>query len=334
MLAAMKGTEVTVRTATPADNDAVIALELRSALVLGDVEEMFDRSPDAFACCRVHDGCRVIVAELEGRIIGLMAGVVFHPEIQGQRRTMVYIHRARVDPDYHHRGVAMALSTELFTWAAKLGAQGPCYAIAPENATSLSFVERGGGRWPRDLAMLDIDVSQAPPRTAEPTTEVHLPAVVDLINATHAGEDFFEPLTVASLRGRLTRDPLYSIANLRGVFEGASLVAVAGLLDKGSHTARIRIDRTAGRETRSRGAAVVDWGYAPGHEAAFAQLLACLAAETHALGRTSLTICEPRHGSLALELPHRRWAASLFTPALPPPADAAISGFFFDLLNF
>jgi GNAT superfamily N-acetyltransferase len=334
MLAAMQPTEVTVRTATATDNDAVIALELRSALVLGDVEELFDRSPDAMACCRVHDGCRVIVAEMEGRVVGLMAGVVFRPEIQGQRRTLVYIHRARVDPDYHHRGVAMALSTDLFAWSAKHGCEGPCYAIAPENATSLSFVERGGGRWPRDLAMLDIDVSEAAPRTAEPITEEHLPAAVDLINAAHAGEDFFEPLTLDSLRGRLTRDPLYSIANLRGVFDGGTLVAVAGLLDKGSHTARIRIDRATSKETRTRSAAVADWGYAPGREDAFTELLACLAAETRALGRTSLTICEPRPGSLALELPHRRSAVSLFTPSLPPPAGAAIRGLYFDLLNF
>ena len=118
------------------------------------------------------------------------------------------------------------------------------------------------------------------------------------------------------------------------MFDGDALIAVTGLLDKGSHTARIRIDRATGRETRSRSAAVVDWGYAPGREDAFAELLACLAAETRALGRTSLTICEPRPGSLALELPHRRSAVSLFTPSLPPPADVAISGLYFDLLNF
>ncbi len=148
MLAAMKTAEARVRTATAEDNDAIIELELRTALVLGDVEELFDRSPDALACCRVHDGCRVIVAELDGRIVGLMAGVIFQPEMQGPQRKMVYIHRARVDPEYHHRGVAMALSNDLFAWSGKLGCAGPCYAIAPDNATSLSFVERGGGRWP------------------------------------------------------------------------------------------------------------------------------------------------------------------------------------------
>jgi GNAT superfamily N-acetyltransferase len=328
-----KSAEVSVRAATAADNDAIISLELRSALVLGDVEELFDRSPDALACCLIQDGCRVIVAEMEGRVAGLMAGVVFQPLVQGQRRTFVYIHRARVDPEFRHHGVAMALSSALFAWSAERGAEGPCYAIAPGNTTSLSFVERGGGRWRRDLALLDIDVSQATPGDAEPIAGERLPAAVDLINATHAGEDFFEPLTVGSLRARLSRDRAYGLANLRAVSGHAALIAVAGLLDKGAYTERIRIDRASGGETRSRSAAVVDWGYAPGRQEQFVELLDCLAGEARALGRTTLTICEPRPESFAPRLQYRRGAVSLFTPSMKPPAAEAIGGLYFDLLN-
>jgi GNAT superfamily N-acetyltransferase len=316
-----------------ADNDAIVSLELRSALVLGDVEDLFDRSPDALACCRIQDGCRLIVAEVEGRVVGLMAGVVFRPLIQGQRRTLVYIHRARVDPEFRHHGVAMALSGALFSWSAVRGAEGPCYAIAPGNSTSLSFVERGGGRWPSDLALLDIDASQATPGMAEPIAEERLPETVDLINATHAGEDFFEPLTIDSLRARLTRDRAYGLANLRGVFNGGALIAVAGLLDKGAYTERIRIDRASGRETRSRSAAVVDWGYAPGRQGQFVELLDVLAADARALGRTTLTICEPRPDSLSPGLLYGHGAVSLFTPSLKPPATEAMGGLFFDLMN-
>ena len=325
--------EVSVRAATAADNAAIISLELRSALVLGDAEELFDRSPDALACCRIQDGCRVIVAEMGGRVVGLMAGVLFRPLIQGLRRTLVYIHRARVDPEFRHHGVAMALSSALFAWSAERGAEGPCYAIAPGNTTSLSFVERGGGRWPRDIALLDIDVPQTTPGTAEPIAGVRLPEAPDLINATHAGEDFFEPLTVDSLRARLSRDRVYGLANLRGVFAGGALIAVAGLLDKGAYTERIRVDRGSSRETRSRSAAVIDWGYAPGRQGQFAELLDCLAADARALGRTTLTICEPRADSFSPGLPYRRGAVSLFTPSMKPPAAEAIGGLYFDLLN-
>ncbi len=182
--------------------------------------------------------------------------------------------------------------------------------------------------------MLDIDVSGVSSAPAEAVVVGRLAEAVELINATHAGQDFFEPLTLVSMRGRLSRDPLYGIANLCGIFDEGRLVAVGGLLDKGSHTARIRVDRATGRETRTRSAAVVDWGYAAGREDAFQALLASLAAETRALGRTSLTVCEPRPNALVIDLPHRRSAVSLFTPSLPPAGDARSRGLYFDLLNF
>jgi len=327
----MKKDEITVRTATPADNEAIIALELRSALVLGEAEELFDRSPDAFACCRVQDGCRVIVGELEGRVVGLLAGVMFRPMLSGTARSLVYIHRARVDPEYQGRGVGMALSTELFRWCAESGGAGPCYAIAPGNTPSLTFVERGGGRWPRDLSLLEIDVSEAPEASVEHLFDDQWPAAVDLTNATHDGEDFFEPLSVDALRRRLWRDAAYTRESLRGVFDASKLVAVGGVVDKGRYTERIRIDRATGQEKRTRGAAVVDWGFAPGHEESFAQLLGVLAADARALGRKSLTICEPQPGSIEPALPHKRSAIALFTPSLGAPG--AVDGLYFDLLN-
>lgn len=321
--------DVTVRTATPADNDAIIALELRSALVLGEAEEVFDRSPDAFACCRVQDGCRVIVGEIEGRVVGLLAGVMFRPMLSSKERSLVYIHRARVDPEYQGRGAGMALSTELFRWCAENGGEGPCYAIAPGNTPSLTFVERGGGRWPRDLSLVEIDVSNAPDTSAQQLSQEHWPAAVELINATHAGEDFVEPLTSHALRGRLARDAAYT--SLFGVFEIETLIAVGGVIDKGRYTERIRIDRATGEEKRTRSAAVVDWGYAPEHEDDFAQLLAALAADARSLGRKSLTICEPRPGAIMPALPHKRSAIALFTPSLGAPE--SVDGLYFDLLN-
>ncbi|MBI2913444.1 MAG: GNAT family N-acetyltransferase [Chloroflexi bacterium] len=323
-----------VRQATVADNDALIALELESPLLMGDMEETFDRSPDSLACHRLQGECRLVLGELEGRAVGVMAGVIQEPVIQGRPHRLVYIHRARVHRDFHHRGVAWAMARDLFSWAGERGAEGPYYLIAPQNSPSLAFVERGGGRWPVEVALLEFDVSQAPGGRPEPIAEEQLGEVVRLLNKTHAGEDFFEPLTLESLAARLNRDRQYSIDNLRGIFEGGALVAVGGLWDKGATTERIHVERTTGVTTRSRGAAVVDWGWAPGRGEAFVELLRGLAAEARALGRSTLTICEPSPGAIPDPgLLHRRSTASLFTPSMQPPPAGSIRGLYYDTLS-
>ena len=322
-----------VREATVEDNDSLIALELQTPLVIGREEESYDRSPDFFASYRLQEDYRVVLSELKGRVVGVMAGAMRKPVIQGRPHHLVYIQRGRVQPHFQRRGVALALARDLFAWAGTRGAEGPYYLIAPENEPSLTFVERGGGRWPVDVSLLEFDVSDAPLGQAERIAERHLREVVRLVNATHAGQDFFEPLTLESLAARLRRDRQYSIADLFGVFEGGALAAVGGLWDKGATTERVRTDRTTGVTARSRGAAVVDWGWAAGRREAGAELLRGLAAAARALGRSSLTICEPAAGAVPDPgLPGRRLAASLFTPALQPPLLESIQGLYLDLL--
>jgi GNAT superfamily N-acetyltransferase len=324
---------LTVREATVEDNEPLIALELHTPLRIGHVEESYDRSPDFFACHRVQEDYRVVLSELKGRVVGVMAGAIRKPVVQGRTHHWVYIQRGRVHPHFQRRGVALALARDLFAWAGKRGAEGPYYLIAPENQPSLTFVERGGGRWPVDVSLLEFDVSEAPSTRAKRVPEEQLGEAARLVNVTHAGEDFFEPLTLESLATRLSRDRLYSINNLYGIFEGGTLVAVGGLWDKGATTERVRTDRATGLTARSRGAAVVDWGWAAGRREAFTELLRCLAAEARALGRSSLTICEPSPGALPDPgLRPRRSTVSLFTPTMQPPPPESIQGLYLDLL--
>jgi ribosomal protein S18 acetylase RimI-like enzyme len=323
-----------VREATVEDNDSLIALELQSPVLIGDIEEFFDRSPDALANHRVQAEHRVVLGELDASVVGVMAGVIHEPVIQGRSHRLVYIHRARVHPDFHHRGVAWALSNHLFAWGRERGAEGPYYLIAPENERSIAFGGRAGRRWPVDVTLLEVDVAEAQGRP-ERIPEEQLAEAVRLVNMTHAGEDFFEPLTLESLTERLGRDRQYSIDNLYGMFEGGTLVAVGGLWDKGASTERICVERATGVTARSRGAAVVDWGWAPGCEGAFSELLRGIAAEARTLGRSTLTICEPSLGALPDPgLPVRRWAAALFTPTIEPPPAESIRGLYVDMLYF
>ena len=334
-MAVQEGTppRLIVREATVGDNDSLIALELQSPLRIGDIEETFDRSPDFFACHRVLADHCVVLGEIAGRVAGVMVGMLHTPVIEGRPHPLVYIRQARVHPDFHGRRVAWLLANDLFAWAAARGAEGPYYLIAPENKPSLSFVERGGGRWPVDVTLSEFDVSEAPGGRAERVPEARLEEAVALVNTTHAGVDFFEPLSLESLTARLNRDGRYSINDFYGIFEGEALVAVGGLWDKGATTEQVHVDRTTGVTARSRGAAVVDWGWASGRRDAFRELLRCLAAEARALGRSTLTICEPSPGTLPDPgLPAHRFTVSLFTPAMQPPAAESIRGLFADML--
>ena len=306
---------------------------MQSPLRVGGVEETYDRSPDFFASHRVKGDYRIVLGEIEGRAAGIMAGVVHTPVIQGKPHRLVYNQQARVHPDFHGRGVAWAMANHLFAWAGALRAEGPYYLIAPENEPSLAFVERGGGRWPVDVTVLELDVSKAEGGQAERIPPERLAEAVGLVNATHEGEEFFEPLTVESLTARLSRDGRYSIDNLYGIFEGGTLAAVGGLWDKGATTEQVHFDPATGVTTRLRWAAVADWGWAAGRSDAFAQLLRCLAAEARALGRPTLWVCEPSPGAVPDPgLPAHRVAVSLFTPALQPPPAESVRGLYVDLL--
>ena len=163
--------------------------------------------------------------------------------------------------------------------------------------------------------------------------EARLREAPGLVNTTHAGVDFFEPLSLESLTARLNRDGRYSINDFFGIFEGEALVAAGGLWDKGATTEQVHVDRTTGVTARSRGAAVVDWGWAAGRREAFMELLRCLASEARVLRRSTLTICEPSPGTLPdVGLPRRRAAVSLFTPAMQPPPAESVRGLFADML--
>lgn len=324
---------VLIREATQADNSALIALELRSPVVVGGTEDTFDRSPDFFACQRVQGEHRFVLAEIGGVVVGGMAGVLQSPVIQGQAHRLVYIQRARVDPEHQGKGVAWLLANDLFAWSARRGAEGPYYLIAPSNQRSIAFGGRAGRRWPLDLRLASFDVTDADGPAPPQLAAGRLDEAAALINATHNAEEFFEPLAAASLSERLSRDTSYSRRNVFQWVVAGQLVAVAGLWDKGAATEAIERDVATGVIRRSRGTAVVDWGWAPGHEGAFANLLRGLASISREIGRNTMTVCEPRPDTATdIGLARHEVALSVYTPTLDPPPASAVRGVFADLL--
>ena len=273
-----------------------------------------------------------MVAEMEGRLVGVTAAAVHEVCIQGQSHRLAYIHHGRVHPSVRRRGVGGALVLAATAWARDRGAGDPYWLIAPANEVSIAFTGRIGGRWPVDATFVDIGVSDTAGLPAQAIGAGRLAEAVELINARHDGEELFERLTPESMRRRLRLDPQYGPEHLRGVVEDGRLVAVAGLWDWGAAVESISVDAT-GEVTRSRTAAVPDWGYAPGRRDAFAALLGSLSAEARRLGRKALTLCEPSPAAVPdVGLPARRWSLSLVTPTLPAPAATTIRGIFADLV--
>ena len=174
-MSAKTSSRLIVREATPDDNDALIKLELRSPLVVGDTEEYYHRSPDFFACHRVQSDHRAVLAELDGGIVGVMAGVIQSQQIQGRARRLVYIQRARVAPEHQGKGVAWILANDLFAWSRKHHAEGPYYLIAPGNERSIAFGGRAGRRWPVGLRLTAFDVSRAPGLGPHPVNRISSP---------------------------------------------------------------------------------------------------------------------------------------------------------------
>lgn len=325
---------VVVREARAEDNDALLRLELESPLMLGAERVVFDRSPDFFVRHRLQPEHQVVVAELDGRIVGVAAAALHTAVIRGERHRLTYIHHARVHHDAQRKGVAGAFSRALIEWGRDRGSEAPYWYIAPTNERSIAFGGRGGGRWPVDAVFRNFDVSRAEAPVATPLDPGRLSEFVDLVNRTHSGQEMFEPLTLTSLERRLTQDPAqYGRSHLRGVVRAGRLAAAAGLWDEGACMEEIWLPSETGEEERSRAMAVLDWGWVPGEEEAFAALLRSLAGEARRLERHSLTICEPAPGALPdIGLPSDTWSLSLFTPGIDPPPAGETRGIFVDLV--
>ncbi|HWQ27603.1 MAG TPA: GNAT family N-acetyltransferase [Dehalococcoidia bacterium] len=321
---------IVVRDARPADNDALVALERETPLRAGEEEIVFDRAPDFFAAHRLQPECRVVVGELDGRLAGVMAAALHAVRVGGEPKRVAYIHHARIHPSAQRRGVAGGMGSTLITWALERGAAAPCWLIGEGNAPSLAFAGRPETRWPLAAVFRDFEVAGAHRDVSTPVPPARWSEAVALVNSTHEREEWFWPLTVDALADRLARDGRYGPSNLRGLYHRGRLVAVAGLWNLGASLAIVRRNRVTGAVRRRTEAVALDWGYAPGHEDAFAELLRSLAARAREWGRDTLTICDPGSAPEA-GLPSITWSLNLFTPGIPSPAADAVAGLFIDL---
>jgi hypothetical protein len=314
-----------IREATPSDNDALIEMERRAPLDLGDRLITFDRSPNFFAHQEMEEHGRVVVAEDEGQLVGIVAGAWHDVLIEGRRRRLLYIHQGRVLPEYRRHHVATQLVIQNLVLAEGANFDAPYWLISPDNSTSLAFNRQAGVEsWPVDGRIDGFEVA-ARSKAGSSVGRVgpdDLPRVLELINRTHTGHEMFMPYTSDFLGRRLSRNPAYGWEHWRGYRSEQGLQAAAGGWDFGRSLRITEREKATGKERDALPAFVLDYGYAAGAEEAMVEVFMALMAMAAEGGRNQLSMALPTESrlySLMEGLPHSTTPFRILTPGIPTP---------------
>ena len=219
-----------IRDAIPADNDSLLELQKMSPMGRALIIQL-DGSPDYFNRSRGYKDWHVIVAEEEGKILGTASYAVQDKLLMGEKVSMVYEYSFMVHPDARRRGIASILQKEI-----EERNQGADYLhlnITEDNVVSAAFFTKMGFIPMRSCSMfmmMAYKEFETDPYRIRPMKEGDIPVVVDLMNETYKGYEFFTPFTEASFREHYSRLPFFDLDDIY-VFEHETIRAVAGLWD-------------------------------------------------------------------------------------------------------
>lgn len=135
--------EIIIRDARKEDTEALIELD-RRCVMGGEIELVFDRSPDFFARSRAYQDFRLCVAEEEGTIIGVGGVTVKSLRVEGISDRWAYFYDLRVDPAHRRRGVAGLIADVLGNTIRHAGVSAGYSWVIAGNRPSELFVERRG----------------------------------------------------------------------------------------------------------------------------------------------------------------------------------------------
>jgi hypothetical protein len=323
-----------VREATWEDNEKLTALFASSPEQIDGWDVVVERGPYAFAQFRLMENVSIQLAEEGGVVLGSFVRSTRNTIVQGTPLSVRFNCAARVHSAARGRGISLYVretgpACEPYSnadyWyfrARNFGAINWLVKENPERFNKPTSPETGMPGLPVSVTAFR-SCPHPPDANVRPARRADLGRCVTIINRTHRGLDLFRPLTVDLLLGSFDEgtwgphppwwEPLYGLRDFRVLEDEGRVVACAGLWDKGRDVRERWTHRETGEVQVVSSTALLDFGYAAGHEEAMARLLRTLVGQTHALGRTHLLAPLGQHPRLrarlaALEQRDETWA--------------------------
>ncbi|MGH8972702.1 MAG: hypothetical protein ACRD0C_05800 [Acidimicrobiia bacterium] len=325
------GAEVTVREATEEDGAALADLERRCPIVLDGRSITFDRGDDYFTFARLAAGCTVVLGCVAGVPAAVNCATLRTVQIGGRPLRILTGMHTRVLPEHQGKGLWPTVSgvlLEKYPFGSCIDAT---MAVSAVENRAFHRAMASFPTWPVQAVRAHLSTAAlAGPRAGRQATPADAGAVVEMLNASHGGEELYLPYTEELLIERLTRAPeLYSWERI-WLGDGA----VVGVWPSGTSIRVIEESSTGRREWR-RGL-VLDYGFHAGAEAELEALIRAWCGWLAERGQNELCIFTSAGSAgekLLTDLAERLEAFDVWTAGVEPPR-AVDHGLYIDPIYF
>ncbi len=322
--------QLEVREATAADAAILADVERRCPIVLDGARLWFDRGEHYFDFARLMEDCTIGLASVDGAPAAVTCGARHTVRIGGAAQSILTVSHLRVLPEHQRKGLWGEVNRVLDKYWPQVDGSGAYIAVG--NAGMQHGFRNTPDKWPTEVLWARLDTARlGGPGFGRSATPDDAPWLVETLNAFHADEEMFVPYTEERLVARLERAAdLYSWENVQ-LTDGA----VVGVWPAGP--AMRLVTERAGVQSQSQPGVVLDYGFAPGHEAAFESLLRawCGWLDERGMDRLSIfTSAGSRGVALLRSLADEVEAFNMWTPGVAVPADAEAKGLYVDPIYF
>lgn len=320
------------RKATVSDADGFADLWANSPEHIGDWEVTVERSPDPFAQWRLQENVIINVLEDRGLILASQVNSRRNALVDGQKVTVSLPQGVRVRKEFRRLGYSQLVT----------GGGGGPHPNSPVDTAAYFYVRSqnfSSYEWMKATHPGSFD--HAPPQADEvpglpvwvdlltatpyegdvtgirPVADQDVARCASLINRTHRGLDLFRPWSAESLALRLDEGwwgpktdwspPVYGWPDHHVLEQDGRVVACAGLWDRGRDIREVW-RREDGEERVAAATALMDFGFARGHEAELARLIEYLMGISAELNRDYVMAPLQFLPTLARRLRHLRSA--------------------------